>query len=128
MRLTRATGVAVSKTPWQEIRVRSGRDDKLVALKLPIIQWMHARPCLNKFVISTGAQRSGEICGFFSVLTQPLRPLEYLLPVLPSSHNLVCRRSASHLKPLPFRERRRSPQGLKPNSLYILYGPTKVRP
>jgi hypothetical protein len=57
--------VAVSKTPWQEIRVLSGRDDKLVALKLPIIQWMHARPCLNKFVISTGAQRSGEICGFF---------------------------------------------------------------
>jgi hypothetical protein len=37
--------------------LRSGRDDKFVARKLPIIQWMHARPSLNKFVISTGAKR-----------------------------------------------------------------------
>src|SRR5882757_7285745 len=29
----------------------------------------------NKFVISTGAQRSGEICGSFSVLTQTLKSL-----------------------------------------------------
>jgi hypothetical protein len=30
----------------------------------------------NKFVISTGAKRSGEICGFFSrVLTHALKPL-----------------------------------------------------
>jgi hypothetical protein len=27
----------------------------------------------NKFVISTGAKRSGEICGFFLVLTQTLK-------------------------------------------------------
>jgi hypothetical protein len=29
-------------------------------------QWTKGREWLNKFVISTGAQRSGEICGFFS--------------------------------------------------------------
>jgi hypothetical protein len=44
---------------------------------------MHAGPSLNKFVISTGAKRSGEICGFLSgshaackaqFLFHPLRP------------------------------------------------------
>jgi hypothetical protein len=29
----------------------------------------------NKFVISTGAKRSGEICGFFLVLTQTPKPV-----------------------------------------------------
>jgi hypothetical protein len=35
--------------------LRSGRDDKFVRRKLPIIQWVHTLPWLNKFVISTGA-------------------------------------------------------------------------
>jgi hypothetical protein len=34
------------------------------------LSWKHGIPPSKKFVISTGAQRSGEICGFFSVLTQ----------------------------------------------------------
>jgi hypothetical protein len=61
--LIKAARAALSSAAWQEIRVRSGRDDKFVARKLPIIQWMHPRSWLNKFVISTGAKRSGEICG-----------------------------------------------------------------
>jgi hypothetical protein len=31
-------------------------------------QWKKGRELLNKFVISTGAKRSGEICGFSLVL------------------------------------------------------------
>jgi hypothetical protein len=49
--------VAMSKAAWQEIRVRSGRDDKFVARKLPIIQRMHVGSWLIKSVISTGAKR-----------------------------------------------------------------------
>ncbi|HET6219169.1 MAG TPA: hypothetical protein VFE27_19250 [Acidobacteriaceae bacterium] len=52
------------KTADLSTALRSGRDDKFVAREFPIIQWMRARLWLNKFVISTGAQRSGEICGF----------------------------------------------------------------
>jgi hypothetical protein len=64
--------VAASKAAWQEIRVRSGRDDKFVEPWTgvhPLDNWQFT---CNKFVISTGAQRSGEICGFFSVLSHPL--------------------------------------------------------
>jgi hypothetical protein len=32
------------------------------------------------------------------------------------------------LKPVPFRDRKEVLQGLKPNSLFFLYGPTKVVP
>ncbi len=39
--LTKAAHVAMSSAAWQEIRVRSGRDDNF--------------SCTNKFVISTGA-------------------------------------------------------------------------
>jgi hypothetical protein len=31
---------------------------------------MHGFTQLNNFVISTGAKRSGEICGFFLILTR----------------------------------------------------------
>jgi hypothetical protein len=31
----------------------------------------------NKFVISTGAKRGGEICGFFFVLTQTHQPVPF---------------------------------------------------
>ena len=62
--LTKAAHVAVSSAAWQEIRVRSGRDDKFAARCAAVcpLETMPF-PC-NKFVISTGAQRSGEICGF----------------------------------------------------------------
>jgi hypothetical protein len=55
--------------------LRSGRDDKFVTrtCEVPLVL-----PCQshNKFVISTGAQRSGEICGFFSsVRTQTRKPV-----------------------------------------------------
>jgi hypothetical protein len=39
--LTKAAHVAMSSAAWQEIRVRSGRDDKFV--------------CTRRIVISTGA-------------------------------------------------------------------------
>jgi hypothetical protein len=45
--------------------LRSGRDDKVVLRKLRFFQSMHGHTQLNNLVISTGAQRSGEICGFF---------------------------------------------------------------
>ena len=49
--LTKAAHAAMSSVAWQEIRVRSGRDDKFVARRLLIIQWMHVCPWPNKFVI-----------------------------------------------------------------------------
>jgi hypothetical protein len=70
--LTKAAHVAMSSAARQEIRVRSGRDDKFVEPWTGVHSldnWQF--PC-NKLVISTGAQRSGEICGFFSALTQDL--------------------------------------------------------
>jgi hypothetical protein len=45
--------------------LRSGRDDKFVEPCTganPLDNWQFR---CNKFVISTGAQRSGEICGLF---------------------------------------------------------------
>jgi hypothetical protein len=50
--------------------LRSGRDDNSVAATISYFSWKRGISPTNKFVISTGAQRSGEICGFFSVLTQ----------------------------------------------------------
>jgi len=38
---------------------------------MPIFAWKPTSSNPNKLVISTGAQRSGEICGFFSALPQP---------------------------------------------------------
>jgi hypothetical protein len=73
--LTKAAHVAMSSAMRQEIRVRSGRDDKFVGPWTGVHPLDNCQfPC-NKFVISTGAQRSGEICGFFSILTRPLKPL-----------------------------------------------------
>ena len=50
--------------------LRSGRDDKFVIGQSTVSPGDASREWLHKFVISTGAQRSGEICGFFSVITQ----------------------------------------------------------
>jgi len=47
--------VRMKETADLSTPLRSGRDDEFVPRKLPIVQWMHARPWLNKFVISTGA-------------------------------------------------------------------------
>jgi hypothetical protein len=46
--------------------LRSGRDDKVVELCKAVHRL--EKPQLTKYnlVISTGAKRSGEICGFFS--------------------------------------------------------------
>jgi hypothetical protein len=65
--------VRMKETADLSTPLRSGRDDKFVPRKLPIIQWMHARPWLYKFVISTSAERSGEICGFFQFSHIPLK-------------------------------------------------------
>jgi hypothetical protein len=50
--------------------LRSGRDDNFVAAKITYFPWKRGIQSSNKIVISTGAQRSGEICGFLSGLTQ----------------------------------------------------------
>ena len=50
--------------------LRSGRDDKFMKPLTACVSWRNRRLPYNKFVISTGAQRSGEICGFFPVITQ----------------------------------------------------------
>ena len=52
--------------------LRSGRDDKFVELREAVHRMEKPQFTQNKFVISTGAKRSGEICGFFLVLTQTL--------------------------------------------------------
>jgi hypothetical protein len=50
----------------------SGRDDKFVEPFI-VAPPLEGNPSpYNKFVISTGAKRSGEICGFFSVPTHPV--------------------------------------------------------
>jgi len=57
-----------------KIRVRSGRDDEFVELRKAVHRLEKPQFTQDKFVISTGAKRSGEICGFFSVLTRTLEP------------------------------------------------------
>jgi hypothetical protein len=61
---------ATSSDASQEIRVRSGRDDKFVELCKAVHRLEKPQFTQNKFVISTGAKRSGEICGFFLVHPQ----------------------------------------------------------
>jgi hypothetical protein len=56
------------KTADLSTALRSGRDDKLFQEDALSTQWKKGRELLNKFVISTGAKRSGEICGFSLVL------------------------------------------------------------
>jgi hypothetical protein len=60
--------------------LRSGRDDNFVLGKLAVSPVDTSGEWFNEFVISTGAQRSGEICGFFPVLAKTLFP--YLVGVL----------------------------------------------
>jgi hypothetical protein len=45
--------------------LRSGLDDKFVGLRKTVHRLEKPQFTENKFVISTGAKRSGEICGFF---------------------------------------------------------------
>ena len=42
----------------------SARDDDSVAAEISDVFWKRGIPSSNRIVISTGAQRSGEICGF----------------------------------------------------------------
>jgi|HubBroStandDraft_6_1064221.scaffolds.fasta_scaffold886102_1 hypothetical protein len=70
--LTKAAHAATSSDAWQEIRVRSGRDDKFVGLRKAVHRLEKLQFIQDKFVISTGAKRSGEICGLFLILTHPL--------------------------------------------------------
>jgi hypothetical protein len=55
----------------------SGRDDNSVAAKASYFSWKHGIQSLNRIVISTGAQRSGEICGS---LLRFLRWLKFKAP------------------------------------------------
>jgi FixJ family two-component response regulator len=76
--LRKGAYAALFSAAWQEIRVRSGRDDKFALGKLTVSPVDASREFLNELVVSTGAQRTGEICGFFSVLTQTLNGLKDL--------------------------------------------------
>ena len=64
----------------EEIQVRFGRDDKLVtgwdhSFQVTVAVGITASVSFShKFVVSTGAKRSGETCGSFAVLTQSLKP------------------------------------------------------
>jgi hypothetical protein len=53
--LTKAAHVVVSSAARQEIRVRSGRDDKVVELRKAVHQLEKPQFTQNKLVISTGA-------------------------------------------------------------------------
>jgi hypothetical protein len=46
----------------------SGRHDKFVELRQAVHRLEKRQFTQNNFVISTGAKRSGEICGFFCLL------------------------------------------------------------
>ena len=59
--------VLASRAKW-EIRVRFGRDDKVVKQRTSVSLGRKSGGC-HDFVVSTGAQRSGETCGFFPGLT-----------------------------------------------------------
>jgi hypothetical protein len=61
--LLKAAHAVVSSAAWQEIRVSFGRDDHSVAAQISYLSWKLEIPSSNRIVISTGAQRSGEICG-----------------------------------------------------------------
>jgi len=67
MRLSLKKGAhaVLSNAAWQEIQVRSGRDDNSVAAKISSFSWKRGTLSSNRIVISTGAERSGEICVFF---------------------------------------------------------------
>ncbi len=54
--------VGVEQTADLSTALRSGRDDKVVAV-LELIFMEKGPIASHNFVISTGAQRSGEICG-----------------------------------------------------------------
>jgi hypothetical protein len=56
MRLSLKKGAhaAPSSAAWQEIRVRSGRDDNSVVADIPYFSWKHGIPFSNRIVISTG--------------------------------------------------------------------------
>jgi hypothetical protein len=74
--LTKGAHAAVSSAAWQEIRVRSGRDDKSHAT--PSIQWeIGTFPVTN---LSSRPERSvvERPAVPFSVLTTPLKPLRYV--------------------------------------------------
>jgi hypothetical protein len=53
-----------NKTADLSTTLRSGRDDNFVAAKISYFSWTSQILSFNRIVISTGAQRSGEICGF----------------------------------------------------------------
>ena len=80
--------------------LRSGRDDKVVLGKLRLFQSMTALKQVNNLVISTGAQRSGEICGFLLVLTQTLQPLRFFAMLFS-----VMTKNARALLKIGFRQR-----------------------
>jgi hypothetical protein len=52
--------------------LRSGRDDNSVAAKISYFSWKRGTLFSNRVVISTGAKRSGEICGFFFGFLTPI--------------------------------------------------------
>src|SRR5271168_1850015 len=58
------------KTADLSTPLRSGRDDNFVAVEISCFSWKRGSLSSNKIVVSTGAQRSGEICGFLPVLTK----------------------------------------------------------
>jgi hypothetical protein len=72
--LTKAAHAATSSDAWQEIRVRSGRDDKSVELRKAVHRLEEPQFTQNKFVISTGAypdflsrgSPNFHVCGFLA--------------------------------------------------------------
>jgi hypothetical protein len=72
------------RKPQISTTLRSGPNDKFVAETRLIIHSTHGREWLNKFVISTGAQRSGEICGFLLARTELMDEAKAIVGLRPS--------------------------------------------
>jgi hypothetical protein len=53
------------KTADLSTTLRSGRDKNSVGARISYFSWKRGIRFSNRIVISTEAQRSGEICGFF---------------------------------------------------------------
>ena len=62
----------MSSAAWQEIRVRSGRDDKFARRKLPTLQWMRARPWLSKLHLDRSAAEWRDLRFLFGSYTPSL--------------------------------------------------------
>jgi hypothetical protein len=82
MRLSlKAAHVTMSSAAWQEIRVRSSRDDNSVAAQISYFSWKRRILSSNRIVISTERSVVERSAVFFWVVTHPLWPLRYVFPI-----------------------------------------------